>query len=395
MKSMAHGYNQDNIQDMNRTLLLHLLRKEGICSRAHLARISQLKQATVTNIVNDFIQWGLVKEVGFLLGEKGRRSIGISINRDGFGILTIRLARKNYTVAICDLSGHMIDTIRRELSLSQLPEETFQRIVEDLNSLRTKYAARRILAIGMALPGPYSERRGRIELMTGVSGWNKIPLREKLQELFHLPVFIEQDANAGALAQNWYNSDYSEENSLLVYIAVGQGVGAGIIDHGELLKGAVGVAGEIGHMSICYNGPKCACGNYGCLENYCSSISFVEQVNRQLGTEYQLQQVAELLRQGNETVTEVFFEVCDKLSVGIINLINCFNPNIIVIGDEMSHIAPDLMLKRVQAYVKERVLPEIYSHTMLTMSMVAADSISHGAAIAAINDIFRFPLNYF
>lgn len=90
---------------MPRTLLLNLLRKEGICARAHLANLSQLKQATVTNIVSDFIDWGLVKEVGFLVGNKGRRSIGISINNDDFGVLAIRLARKNYTVGIFNLSA--------------------------------------------------------------------------------------------------------------------------------------------------------------------------------------------------------------------------------------------------------------------------------------------------
>ena len=95
MNRSIRGFNQENIQDMNRTLLLNLLRKEGICARAHLANLSQLKQATVTNIVSDFIDWGLVKEVGFLVGNKGRRSIGISINNDDFGVLAIRLARKN------------------------------------------------------------------------------------------------------------------------------------------------------------------------------------------------------------------------------------------------------------------------------------------------------------
>ncbi len=104
----------------------------------------------------------------------------------------------------------------------------------------------------------------------------------------------------------------------LSYIAVGQGVGAGIINNGELLKGCIGVAGEVGHTSICYNGPRCACRNYGCLENYCSSIAFTKEVNRVLRPEieYNFRQVSQLLRDGDQVVTEsdIFLDACDKLS---------------------------------------------------------------------------------
>ena len=275
------GYNQESIQDMNRTLLINLLRKEGICARAHLSNLSMLKQATVTNIMNDFIHWGLVKEVGFLVGNKGRRSIGISINNDDFGVLGIRLGRKNYTVGLFDLSGNLVEYKRNEVEAGQKPREIFDNIKGEARELIGSAKGRKIIAVGMAIPGPYSERRGRIELMTGVSGWNEISIKEELTEDFKLPVFVEQDANAGALAQYWHKEeDY--KNSVLVYVADGQGVGAGIISNGELLKGSIGVAGEIGHTTIDLGGSKCACGNYGCLENYCSSIAFTRKVNEEL-----------------------------------------------------------------------------------------------------------------
>lgn len=396
MNRSSRGFNQENIQDMNRTLLLHLLRKEGVCARAHLANLSQLKQATVTNIVSDFIDWGLVKEVGFLVGNKGRRSIGISINNDDFGVLAIRLARKNYTVGVSDLSGNLVERRRVDLDVNQHPKVTFESIIRDARELMLKSGSRKIMAIGMAIPGPYSEKRGRIELMTGVLGWNEIPIKESLQEIFKIPVFVEQDANAGALAQYWHN-DEDYKNGVVVYIAVGQGVGAGIINNGELLKGCIGVAGEIGHTSIAYDGPRCACGNYGCLENYCSSIAFTKEVNSRIRpeTDYTFREVSHLLKEGNGQVEEIFLEACDRLSFGVVNIINSFNPSVIVIGDEMSHILPAVMLDRVKENVKKRVLPEIYANMDITMSVVSNDSMAHGAAIVAINDIFNYPLKYF
>ena len=396
MSGEYRGYNQENIQDINRTIILNLLRKEGVCARVLLANLSQLKQATVTNITGDFIKWGLVKEVGFLTGSKGRRSIGISINNDDFGILAIRLARKNYSVGVFDLSGTQVSVKRVELDVNQPAKITFQAIIEDAKKLIRSSKPRKIIAFGMAIPGPYSSKRGRIELMTGVTGWSDIPIRETLTDLFHVPVFMEQDANCGALAQFWYNAD-SFQNGLVVYIAIGQGVGAGIINNGELLKGSIGVAGEIGHTSIDLNGPRCSCGNYGCLENYCSSIAFTKKVNDVLKPKkpYTFQEAAALLQSGDKKVRQIFLELCERLAVGIVNITNSFNPTVIVLGDEMSHIAPDLMLKQVKESVKERVIPEIYDNMSITMSLVASDSIIHGAAIVAIEDVFEHPGNYF
>lgn len=392
----SHGYNQESIQDMNRTLLINLLRKEGICARAHLSNLSMLKQATVTNIMNDFIRWGLVKEVGFLVGSKGRRSIGISINHDDYGVLGIRLGRTNYTVGLFDLSGNLVEYRRQEVDTGQKPEETFDNIKKEAMDFINDAKDRKVIAIGMAIPGPYSARRRRIELMTGVNGWNEISIQEELTEDLQLPVFMEQDANAGALAQYWHKEeDY--KNNVLVYIADGQGVGAGIISNGELLKGSIGVAGEIGHTSIHYKGPRCACGNYGCLENYCSSIAFVKRVNEELKPEkkFTFQETAQLVREGDETAVRIFLESCANLSIGITNVVNSFNPAFIVIGDEMAHIAPELMLERIRADVKERVLPEIYDNMDISMSVVSNDSMVHGAAIVAIMDIFSNPEKYF
>lgn len=398
MYDLPIGYNQEKIQNMNRTLVLNLLRKEGICSRAQLAKLSQLKQATITNMMNDFIHWGLVKEVGFLTGDMGRRSIGVSINNDDFGVLAVRIARKNYSVGIFDLSGNSVIVNRKRIAPSQSPETTVEKIINDGTRLMAQCQNRRIIAVGIALPGPYSTKTGRIEIMTGVTGWNKIPVQELFETNFHLPVFIEQDANAAALAQYWNsNSDEKLQNKMLIYIAIGQGVGAGIISNGEIIRGAEGIAGEIGHTCVNFNGPRCACGNRGCLENYCSSIAFTSMVNEALNPEEPLSfsDAVLLMKSGDPVVKEQFLKTCDILSIGVVNIINSFNPSIVVLGDEMSHIAPELMLDRVKRNVKEHLIPEIYKDTKISTSLTGKDSMVHGAAIVAIAKIFTQPGLYF
>lgn len=390
------GYNQSDIIDNNRTVLLRLLCREGVCPRVTLARQTGLKQSTVTNITAEFIRWGLIQETGFLTGRKGRRSIGISLNNDDFGILSIRLARTHFVLSIFNLSAVQLSTQQYEIADGQNADDTVAQMCTLAEELIRSSAPRRILACGVAVPGPYSLIRNRIALMTGTIGWDTIPLKEVLRERLGIPVFAEQDANCGALAQYWLNPEFYS-TQMLIYIAVGQGVGAGILDAGRLVRGKLGMAGEIGHTSICYNGPVCSCGNRGCLENYCSSTSFTKMVNEALRPSAPLsfRDAAALLQSGNPAVMELFLSLCDHLATGIVNLINAFNPDVIILGDEMTHVMPDLMVEQVRRFVKKRCIPELYETTMIEKSLVAKDSFAHGAALTAIEDVFDHPSNYF
>jgi len=390
------GYNQSDIIDNNRTVLLRLLCREGVCPRVSLARQTGLKQSTVTNITAEFLRWGLIQETGFLTGRKGRRSIGISLNNDDFGILSIRLARTHFVLSIFNLSAVQLSTQQYEIADGQNADDTVAQMCTIAKELIRTSAPRRILACGVAVPGPYSLIRNRIALMTGTIGWDTIPLREVLRERLGIPVFAEQDANCGALAQYWLNPEFYS-TQMLIYIAVGQGVGAGILDAGRLVRGKLGMTGEIGHTSICYDGPVCSCGNRGCLENYCSSTSFTKMVNEALrpSSPLSFRDAAALLQSGNPAVMELFLTLCERLAVGIVNLINAFNPDVIILGDEMTHVMPDLMIEQVRRFVKERCIPELYETTMIEKSLVAKDSFAHGAALTAIEDVFDHPSDYF
>lgn len=396
MDRAAQGFNQSDIVNNNRLVLLQLLCRQGVCPRVKLARQAGLKQSTVTNITAEFIRWGLVQETGFLTGSKGRRSIGISLNNDDFGILAVCLARTWFSVTVFNLSVNPLEQRRFEIPADQPAEEAFSLLCSAAETIVKDHAPRRILACGMSVPGPYSFINNRIALMTGTTGWDAIPLRNVLRERLGIPVFTEQDANCGALAQYWLNPDFYS-TLLLAYVAVGQGVGAGIIDSGRLIRGGLGMTGEIGHSSINFEGPPCTCGNRGCLENYCSSTAFTRMVNETLQPAVPLSfnDAASLLRSGNETVMALFLTLCDRLGAGIVNLINTFNPNVIILGDELTHVMPDLMLRQVREYVSLHCIPELKENTRIEKSLVAKDSFAHGAALTALGEIFSHLTDYF
>lgn len=389
------GVNQDIAQAMNRTLLLELLRKEHECSRAKLANLSGLRKATVTNIVNDFINWGLVEETRILTGKKGRRSIGITLNTHRYLVASIRLARKYFVVGLLDLNGNICVQQKTDTHDIQNPQIILKKIVDSLKNIIAE-EKRQVLAVGIAIPGPFHIQKGSIELMTEAGNWKGINLYQVFTQAFELPVFMEHDAKAGAVAQLWNIQRNNTYPKMLAYVSVGQGVGAGMISNGQLLKGAIGMVGEIGHTTIDMQGPQCECGNKGCIEKYCSSISFLRNIEKQ-SAKYQSLRLADmkkLFEQNEPIIVREYENVAQKLAIGLINLIYSFNPDIIFIGDEMTKIAPERFLAVIKQEIKKRLLPDIYADLKIEISDLTKDEIFLGAAVIAIKEIFRSPLTY-
>jgi len=388
------GINQDVTQEMNRSLLLKSLRREGVCSRAHLASLTGLKQATVTNIMKDFLNWGIVKEVGFLNGSKGRRSIGVSINPDGYRVIGVRLARKHYSVGLFDLTGKQIVKERVDFEPEKQPgaEEILNQIVGRMRLLIQQYGKDFVLAAGLAVPGPFIAKKSRIALITGADIWKDIELKAFFEREMDIPVFLEHNANAGAYAHMW---DLKEayHDDILVYIAAGQGIGAGIVMNGRIYEGALGTSGEIGHMTIDRNGKPCACGNRGCLERYASSLELVKTVyGERAGMEgCNFEDLEKQIRSGDTAYTEHYRRACESLGVGIINIVNVINPDRIIIGDDMARPNPELMEKTVRETVQKGILPDVFDELTLSISAYQGDPILTGAAIVAIDRVFDSP----
>lgn len=395
MANLNNGVNQDTIQELNRSLLLHNLRKAGLCSRVQLANETKLKQATVTNIMKDFISWGLVKETGFLNGNKGRRSIGIEINTDKYRVIGIRLTRKYYSVGLFDLAGNLLKNSRVDLMEDSKYIDVADKIIKTQNELTADLEDSDILAIGMALPGPYISKTKRMALITGAEALQGVDIIRQMEKLSSYPIFLEHDANAGALAHMW---DMKEAyfGQTLVYIAVGQGIGAGIIINGSIFGGAVGTAGEIGHMSIEANGVPCVCGNKGCLERYTSSLELIEKLSKLKAPakKYSFEEVTDLIKHKDKTALSCYTEALQYLGVGVANVVNIINPNIIIIGDEMTKPDCGMVEEIVEDVVKERVISQISSELKIETSNYEGDPVLNGAAIVAINQIFKSPTQY-
>lgn len=391
------GKNLEDIQEMNRSLVLRLIRQSPDISRATLAKLSGLKQSTITNIVRDLLAWGIIQETGFVDGAKGRRSIGLAINEKACHVIGVRLTRQCITAGMFDLDGKASEILRADISFLDGPKQAIACMEELVAKLLQRYANHNIVGIGLAAPGPLLKHEGRIVLMTDFPGWEGISLTEVLTTRFGLPVYIEHDANAGALGECWFGPRRNVEGTT-IYVAVGQGVGAGIIIDGALYSGASGIAGEIGHMSIAFDGPPCQCGSRGCLELYCSTTALVRDYRRDLirqGLEDQAkpntpQDIFAAARAGDSIAQKAIRTAGWYLGFGLVGLINVLNPNRIVIGDEFAE-AGEPFLQAVIEAIKGHALPEIAGDVLIELSTFEPDPVLVGASSLAFERILRNP----
>ena len=389
------GINQDNAQQMNRELVLRFLRKNKVCSRIELAKLTNLNPATITNIINDFQKIGIVEETGAISEGKGRSAIGLTLSASKYSVIGIRLARKYMIIGAFDIRGEQLKSQEYAFEEWMSPGDVLEAMKMHVHEAINEWISGEVTAIGCAVPGPFLCKEGRVALMTGFLAWQDINIQEELEKEFNLPVFMENDANAGAIAYYWkYGTELKQS---LVYVAVGQGVGAGVIEDGSLLAGKLGVAGEIGHMSIDYNGRYCECGSRGCLETYCSTLAFSGEVKRRKAQgNYSIvkeadgfKEIVNAVRVGDRLAVDEYRHACECLTIGIVNIINMLNPDTIVIDDEMVAVEPEILKNILQKGIKQAVLPIVWQELDIVIGDGTQESMLQGAAFLAIEEIMK------
>ena len=392
------GNNNSDLTEMNRSAIVRILQKD-VYSRADIARITGLTQASITKITAALIEMGIVSEVGMIKGNGNRRSIGLRLHSEDKQIIGVKFSRQMFAVGVFDISGKLYSVSQTEFELDQDPQSVLSDMKSQIRDTLKRY--KNVVAIGMAVPGPYLREKGKIAIITAMPGWRDVNIISEFKEQFDKPLFIEQDANAGALAEWWFGNHQRSITSL-AYLLAGEGIGSGIVDNGNLLLGMKGIASEIGHMSINVNGPKCECGNHGCLELYCSAPGMLDQVQQAipeiLNKRYRnraeaCEAVFKEARKGNKAAADIVSKIGVHLGYGCINIMNAYNPDIIVIGDILSK-GGDLILSKIIQVVEDRVLPAVYENVRIEISELGVDPTLLGAAAIATDRVLRKPSEY-
>lgn len=252
-------------RDINRDVVLEVVRASQPVSRADLARISGLQRSTVSLIVDQLMQEGWVREVGMVTLPRGRRPTMVGLNQD-LVTLVADIRPKLATIAIVDLNGRFLS--RAQLPVTADPEKTIGGIVDSMLRMKANYPQRSFLGVGLALPGRVDSATQRLRFAPNLD-WRDFDIKAAVELGTGMPVAMDNAANACLLAESWFGGIDGVRNVVLVTIS--EGVGTGVLCNGQLVYGEQGMAGEFGHVRMDANGPICGCGSRGCWEVFASS----------------------------------------------------------------------------------------------------------------------------
>ena len=404
------GRNQKDLRLINWAVVFRMIREAGEISRSELAQRTGLNPATVTHITREMLGQGLIEEAGLGESSGGRPRALLRLRSEQGYIIAVRLSRHNIQGMLTDLD--MRTVTRHEITSSSLShplEVTLPNLLDLIQTLIDKSGVARetIYGIGICAPGPLDARQGMLISPPNFPGWPSMPIRQIVEERTGFPVFLDNDANAAALAEKWFG--VAREMESFAYILVEDGVGGGIFVGGDIYRGEHDVAGEVGHMSVNFNGPVCDCGNIGCLELYaapgvvenhaCRAITegkashLLGMVNGQLDR-ISFELIAQAAAEGDEVAFQAVTSIIDPLAVGMTNVVNAFDPEAIIFGGKIG-LAAGLIQGPLQEKVARRALARGSRQVPILFGGLGAESPIIGAFALILRELFQNPEFHF
>jgi predicted NBD/HSP70 family sugar kinase len=327
----------NTIRDINRQIVLNYVREREPISRAEIARETNLQRSTISAIVDALTGEGLVEEVGEGESTGGRRPTLLRLRTKEAIAIGVAVTPTSTTVATSDLAGRIIE--QREFPTDPDPDKTLGEVI----ALVREFSARNkgsIEAVGVSLPGLVDPSTGNA-IYVPYFKWRDTPISKVISTAVGLPVVIDNDANAVALAELWFGRPEVSDARDFIMVLVAEGVGTGIVFDGQVYRGQRGAAGEFGHMVIGTHAPvPCSCGNRDCWEAFSSERAALARY-RKLAGEEQASQLSframvdrGLSGEANAKAALVDTALC--LGVGISNLVVGFSPEAVVVGGEIA-----------------------------------------------------------
>lgn len=372
------------VKKLNKSIVLDTIRRNGPLSRTDVSERTGLNKATVSNLTLELLEQKLVEETGLGESSGGRKPLMLLFNGAAGCVIGIELGVTLVKAALTDLKGDIL-TERSAPLTEQDPESALAVIRETVTPLLETMppdTPHGLVGIGIGVPGMVDE--SGLILYAPNLGWEGVDLRSPLEEMFGVPVVVDNEANVGAAGEREYGAGRHVRH--LVYVSAGMGLGSGMIIDGQLYKGAWGYAGETGHMSIESDGRLCSCGNRGCWELYASerAYAYVSEDGNSALPAATTSELTAYARSGDPAVLNLYREIGRRLGIGITNLVNGFNPEKIVVGGPLTE-AKEWIEPAMLETIAERALPYHRRELAVSFSELGSRSAVLGAAHLAVS----------
>lgn len=380
--------NQSVLRDINTGLIMRMILEHAPISRTELVDRSGLAPSTVTHITSDLQEKNLIRECGRANSNGGRRPILLEVNPDGGCFLGVELNVPVSSVGILDLTNKLVKSWSF-LTPVEGDDAAYvllvERISDALNWCRRE--DKEVLGIGVGATGLIDSVRGTVVESTNL-GWENFYLLDRLKRIFNHSITFENEANAAAYGE-YVRCAQEFKMKNVMYVAVGSGIGCGIIINGNLFTGTLGMAGEIGHISVEPNGPHCRCGKHGCLEVVSSGSAMLRQYVEKTGKTH-LESAVALLAEadsGDSSAREIVSRAGRVIGMAIGNQINVLNLDTVILGGELMN-SESLLFQEIRDSAIETVLLPMRDGLEIRLSTLKRAAGVIGAATMSWKQMF-------
>lgn len=372
---------QSALKSANQQRLLNLLLVNGELTQAEIARRSGLAPATVSNIVRELVDHGV------LVGTDGTRPRGrvVRLARASGVAVGVDFGYQHITAAVADLSHTILSTRRVVLDVGRDARGAVdcarQLIEEVLEEADTGWDD--VVGIGAGLPSPIDSRTRKLGAPSLLPGWEGLDVDEFISHAIGRDVAVENDANLGALAEHVWGAGRGYDN--MAYLKLSEGVGAGLVLDGKLFHGGrAGTAGEIGHTTVDEYGAVCRCGNRGCLETLVAARAVVSLLEPVCGAGLTIADIVERAERGDAACRRVLADTGRQTGVALANLCNLLNPERVIIGGELA-VAGELLLQPMREIVRRYAIPSAVATLDLVLGSLGPSAPVLGAVALALH----------
>ncbi|MFI0976553.1 ROK family protein [Streptomyces sp. NPDC021093] len=345
---------QTSLHRANLERVVRAVRMAGSLTQAEIARSTGLSAATVSNIVRELKDGGTVEVTPTSAG--GRRARSVSLSGDAGVVIGVDFGHTHLRVAVGNLAHQVLAEESEPLDVDASAAQGFDRAEQLVKRLIevTGISQDKVIGVGLGVPGPIDVESGLLGSTAILPGWQGINPSEELSARLGVPVYVDNDANLGALGELVWGAGRGVRD--LAYIKVASGVGAGLVIDGRVYRGPGGTAGEIGHITLDESGPVCRCGNRGCLETFTAARYVLPLLMPGHGPDLTMERVVRLAREGDPGCRRVIADVGRHIGSGVANLCNLLNPSRVVLGGDLAD-SGELVLGPIRDSVARYAIP--------------------------------------
>jgi N-acetylglucosamine repressor len=342
-------------REVNRRIVLNLIREYQPISRAELARRMQVHRGTMTPLVRELVESGVVFEKGTAATARGRRPTLLCVRTRGRLVVAVDIRPGRSVIALADVSGHV--TARESFVTPDSPEALPDLLAIEVASLLRQHAPDGVdgcQGLGIVLPGMVDRKTGRL-IYAPRLGWRDVDLRSAVAQRVGMRCYIESAPIACALARLWLEPDTTRSVNSFAYVSVSDGIGVGLVFNGEMLRGEGHTAGEFGHVPLDPNGPECVCGRIGCWESLaCNSATVDRYIEHLTGMTTSknggakrpargtirpgIDEIVRRARGGEPAAVSALTETGRHIGKGLALVVNAFNPGRVYVGGEITAV---------------------------------------------------------